>query len=204
MAFIFGGGRPANQDSLRDYQRRIAGSARGMEREIRRQDTLEGRLQRELSKCAQDNKIDLATAKAKEMVRLRAHRARLYTMKEHMTGLAQQLQTVQSSAKMQETIAVTARMLQSLNAKFDAPAVARMLADFEKQNVLIANKQEIVEDTLDSAFEVEGETDATGEAVLEVLQGVGLDLRGRLGQTGGRDTLELGDDLDGRLQRLKT
>lgn len=204
MAFLFGGSRPANQDSLRDYQRRIAGSARGMEREIRRQDVQESRLQRELAKCAQDNKIEFATAKAKEMVRLRAHRGRLYTMKEHMTGLAQQLQTVQSSAKMQETIAVTARMLQGLNARFDAPAVARMLADFEKQNVLIANKQEIVEDTLDSAFEVEGETDATSEAVLEVLQGVGLDLRGKLGGPGGRDTLELGDDLDGRLQRLKT
>ena len=204
MAFLFGGGRPANQDSLRDYQRKIAGSARGMEREIRRQDVQEGKLQRELAKCAQENKIDLATAKAKEMVRLRAHRSRLYTMKEHMTGLAQQLQTVQSSAKMQETIAMTARMLQGLNARFDAPAVARMLADFEKQNTLIASKQEIVEDTLDSAFEVDGETDATNEAVLDVLQGVGLDLRGKLGGTrdGGKEEQDT-EGLEERLQRLR-
>lgn len=206
MAFLFGGGRPANQDSLRDYQRKIANSARGMEREIIRQDAQESRLQKELLKCAQDSKIELATAKAKEMVRLRAHRARLYTMKEHMTGLAQQLQTVQSSAKMQETIAVTARMLQGLNARFDAPAVARMLADFEKQNVLMTNKQEIVEDTLDSAFEVDGETDATSDAVLDVLQGVGLDLRGRLvgvSQAGRGGESANSDDLDERLQRLR-
>jgi charged multivesicular body protein 2A len=204
MSWLFGGGRPANQDSLRDYQRKIAGSARGMEREIRRQDVQEGKLQRELAKCAQENKIDLATAKAKEMVRLRAHRSRLYTMKEHMTGLAQQLQTVQSSAKMQETIAMTARMLQGLNARFDAPAVARMLADFEKQNTLIASKQEIVEDTLDSAFEVDGETDATNEAVLDVLQGVGLDLRGKLGGTrdGGKEEQDT-EGLEERLQRLR-
>lgn len=203
MAFLFGGARPANQDSLRDYQRKIAGSARGMEREIRRQDVQEGRLQKELVKCAQDSKIELATTKAKEMVRLRAHRVRLYTMKEHMTGLAQQLQTVQSSAKMQETIAVTARMLQGLNARFDAPAVARMLAEFEKQNTLIAHKQEIVEDTLDSALEVDGETDATSEAVLDVLQGVGLDLRGSLGAPREGGAAEIADDLDERLQRLR-
>lgn len=204
MAFLFGGGRPANQDSLRDYQRRIAGSARGMEREIKRQDAQESRLQKELVKCAQDNKIDLATTKAKELVRLRAHRGRLYTMKEHMAGLAQQLQTVQSSARMQETVAATARMLHSLNARFDAPSVSRMLADFEKQNALIANKQEIVDDTLDTAFEVDGEADATNEAVLDVLQGVGLDLRGVLGRTcgGGRLAPEE-DDLDERLQRLR-
>jgi charged multivesicular body protein 2A len=204
MAFLFGGGRPANQDSLRDYQRKIASSARAMEREIRRQDVQEGRMQRELAKCAQENRIELATTKAKEMVRLRAHRARLYTMKEHMAGLAQQLQTVQSSAKIQETIACTARMLQTLNARFDAPGVARMLAEFEKQNVLITQKQEIVDDTLDSAFEVDGEADATSEAVLDVLQGVGLDLRGRLGGASrNRVEQEDAEDLDKRLQRLR-
>jgi charged multivesicular body protein 2A len=203
MAFLFGGARPACKDSLRDYQRKIAGSARGMEREIKKQDAQELRLQKELAKCAHEGKIDMATAKAKEMVRLRAHRGRLYTMKEHMTGLAHQLQTVQSSAKMQETIAVTARMLQNLNARFDAPSVARMLADFERQNVLIANKQEIVEDTLDNAFEVDGETDATSEAVLNVLQEAGLDLRGKLASSRAEQADEPGD-LDERLQRLRT
>lgn len=203
MAFLYGGGKPACKDSLRDYQRKIAGSARGMEREIKKQDALEKSLQKELVKCAREGKIDTATGKAKEMVRLRAHRARLYTMKEHMTGLAHQLQTVQSSAKMQETIAVTARMLQSLNARFDAPSVARMLADFEKQNVLIASKQEIVEDTLDSAFEVDGEADATSEAVLDVLQEAGLDLRSQLAHSRA-ERVEGAEDLDERLQRLRT
>ena len=38
MAFLYGGAKPACKDSLRDYQRKVAGSARGMEREIRKQD----------------------------------------------------------------------------------------------------------------------------------------------------------------------
>ncbi len=145
----------------------------------------------------------MATTKAKEMVRLRAHRTRLYTMKGNMTGLAQQLQTVQSTSKIQETIALTAKMLQGLNARFDAPSVARMLAEFEKQNALIASKQELVEDTLDSAFEVDGELDATSEAVLDVLQEAGLDLRGRLGKAGVGSSASADEDLDARLQRLR-
>ena len=208
MSFIFGGGRKECKDSLRDYQRKVASSARGMDREMRRLDAQEKGMQRELTKLAQESKIDLATSKAKEMVRLRAHRKRLGTMKEHMTGLSQQLQTVQSSAKMHEIIAVTAKMLTGLNARLDVSSVARMLVEFEKQNVLMAQKQEIVDDTLDSAFEVDGETDATNEAVLDVLQEAGLDLRGRLGNTTagiGRiagDAAD-GEDLDGRLQRLR-
>jgi charged multivesicular body protein 2A len=202
MAFLFGGGRPSGQDSLRDYQRKIAGSARGMGREIAKLDAQEKLMLKELAKCGAEGKLEVATTKAKEMVRLRAHRGRLYTMKGNMAGLAQQLQTVQSSAKIQETIALTARMLQGLNARFDAPSVARMLAEFEKQNALIAHKQEVVDDTLDSAFEVDGEGDATNDAVLDVLQEAGLDLRNRLGPTGSRAGEDV-EDLDARLQRLR-
>ncbi len=207
MAFLFGGSRPTGKDCLRDYQRQIASNARGMEREVARLDMQERGLQRDLDKCAAENRIDAAIIKAREMVRLRAHRMRVQTMKGHMTGLAQQLQTVQSTTKMQETIATTARMLQGLNARFDAASVTRMLAEFEKQNILMANKQEVVEDTLDCTFEVDGEQEATNEAVLDVLQGVGLDVQSRLrGPAGGRDQAGAGEEQDSfeaRLQRLR-
>lgn len=207
MAFLFGGARPTNHDCVRDYQRKISGSARGMEREIARLDLQEKRLQQELGKCAAESKIELATSKAKEMVRLRAHRGRLNSMRGHMSGLAQQLQSVQSSAKMQETLATTGRMLQALNARFDAASVARMLADFEKQTVLMTNTQEVMGDTLDSSFEVDGEQDAANDAVLAVLQEAGLDVQSKLmGKSlRGSDKASTGeDDLDERLQRLRT
>ena len=207
MSFLFGGARPSGQDSLRDYQRKIAGSARGMEREIAKLDRQEKLLMQELSKYGADGKIELATTKAKEMVRLRAHRGRLYAMKGNMTGLANQLQTVHSTGKIQDTIALTAKMLQRLNTRFDAPSVARMLAEFEKQNVLMSSKQELVEDTLDNTFEVDGELDATSEAVLGVLEEVGLDIRDKIGKPGRSEGAQAesstGDDLDARLQRLR-
>jgi charged multivesicular body protein 2A len=173
-----------------------------------RMDQQEKGLQRELARCAADSNLEVATAKAKEMVRLRAHRSRVRGMKGHMLALAQQLQTVQSTQKMQETLAQTGRMLQGLNARTDAVAVARMLAEFEKQNTLMANKQEVMEDTLDGMFEVEGELEATNEAVLDVLQEAGLNVQGRLkGAASGVGAAEgqgLADmDLDARLQRLR-
>jgi division protein CdvB (Snf7/Vps24/ESCRT-III family) len=207
MAFIFGGARPTNHECVRDYQRKITGSARGMEREIARLDTQEKSLQRDLAKCAQDSKLEMATTKAREMVRLRAHRGRLYTMKGHMTSLAQQLQSVQSSTKMQETLAATARMLQALNARFDAASVSRMLAEFERQTVLMTNTQEVVNDSLDTSFEVDGEQDAANDAVLAVLQEAGLDVQSRLkpaaSQVAQREDLGEAEDLENRLARLR-
>jgi division protein CdvB (Snf7/Vps24/ESCRT-III family) len=179
-----------------------------MEREIARLDTQEKILQKELGKCAAESKLDMATTKAREMVRLRAHRTRLYTMKGHMSGLAQQLQTVQSTAKIQETLALTGRMLQTLNARFDASSIARMLSDFEKQTVLMANTQEVVDETLDASFEVDGEQDATNDAVIAVLQEAGLDVESKLKPSTQRVGLGIAqteeEDLEARLQRLRT
>lgn len=204
MAFLFGGARKSGQESLKEFQRQIQTSARGMEREAMRLDRKEKLLQAELAKHGKEGKMEQATNKAKEMVRLRAHRSRLYKLNENMTGLANQLQTVQSSQKIQETIALTVRMLQGLNARFDASSVAHMLAEFEKQNVLMGNKQEIIDDTLDGAFEVDGELDATSEAVLEVLEEAGLDMRGKIGSVGRTEGSQVPDeDLEARLQRLR-
>ena len=180
MAFLFGGGRPSNADTIKGYQRRVAGNARGMEREIARLDQREALLQRELTRCAKDNKLEAATAKAREIVRLRAHRERLRTVRTQMTGLAHQLQSVESSGRVQEMIAGTVGMLHALNARLDAGGVARMLAEFERQNVQMQAKQELVDDALDAGFEADGEQDDCAEAVIGVLEEVGLDMRAQL------------------------
>ena len=206
MSFLFGGSRPTNTDTVRDFQRKVASHARGVERELARMDQREGVLQRELAGCAKDgSRLDIATAKAREIVRLRAHRGKLCTVKEHMTGLAQQLQTVQATGKIQDMVATTGRMLHTLNGRFDAGAMARMLAEYEKQNAQMTAKQELVDDALDSGFEADGEQEDCNEAIAGVLTAAGLDVAARLtgGRSGGR--LEADEaELASRLEKLRT
>ena len=204
MSFLFGGARPTNAHTARDDQRRVAGNARGIEREIGRMDQREGQLQRELAGCAKDSsRMETASAKAKEIVRLRAHRARLYTVKAHMTGLAQQLQTVQATGKIQETIATTGQMLHTLNSRCDAAAMGRMLAEYERQNAQMLGKQELMDDALESGFEADGEQEDCDEAVAAVLGEAGLEAQARMHRPvpvlTGSDA-ELAD----RLEKLRT
>jgi len=199
MSFLFGGARPTGADTIKEFQRKVSSQARGMEREISRLDIKENQLAKELSKCASTNRLDVAKHKAVELVRLRAHRGRLYTVKGHMTGLAEQLHGVQSSQRIQETVAYTTRMLGYLNAGFNATAVHRMLMEFEKQNTLMTMKQEIIEETLDSAFETDGESAATDDAVLAVMQEAGLDLTLKMQS---ENRVPSTEDLDERLRHL--
>jgi charged multivesicular body protein 2A len=203
MSFLFGGARKQSNDSVRDFQRKVASNARGVERDIARLDQQEITLQRALAGCAKDTgKLDVATARAQEIVRLRAHRARLYTVKAHLTGLAQQLQTVQTSGKIQETIAATGQMLQALNGRFDAAAVARMLSEYERQNAQMSAKQEIVDDALEAGFEADGEREDCNEAIADVLTEAGLDAAARLAR---REPVVTASESDiaARLERLR-
>jgi hypothetical protein len=204
MAFLFGGARPAATDSVKEYQRKVATSARGLQREIARIDSREACSQKELARSVQQGRIEEAKAKATEMVRARAHRDRLTRMAGHMTALGQQLQGVHASGKMHEMVASTGRILHGLNARLDAGSLARALADYERQHCIITGKTEVVDDALDGAFEVEGEEEATQSAVCAVLAEAGLDVSARLPQADGpAGEGPSAEELAQRLQRLR-
>jgi hypothetical protein len=72
----------------------------------------------------------------------------------------------------------------------------------------MASKQEITEDGLDDAFETEGEQDATEDAVITVMQEIGLDLTSYMASRAQASTNVMSnvsmEELEERLQNLKT
>lgn len=206
MSFLFGGAPQAKKDPVRDYQRELRHSTRSMDREDLKASAQEKALLSSITKLAREQRIDLCKAKAKELVRLRAHRGRLATMKGHMTTLQQQLATVQGAKVMQETVAKTSQLLRQLNARLDAKAVHRMLMDFERNSVAFADGQEVLEETLDGIFEAENEQASTDQAVAGVFQELGLETEFGLARPR-HDPLTAPastEELEARLDKLRT
>jgi division protein CdvB (Snf7/Vps24/ESCRT-III family) len=203
MSFLFGGAPQEKKDPVKDYQRDLRHSTRSMDREDLKAAQQERSLMTSISKLARDQRLDLCKAKAKELVRLRAHRHRILTMKGHMATLQQQLSTVQSAKLMQDTMAKTARLLRGLNARLDAKSMHRLLMEFERQSVGFQDGQSILEESLDGIFEAEDEQANTDQAVAGIFQELGLELHMGMGSAasslGQQET-----DLDARLQNLKS
>jgi division protein CdvB (Snf7/Vps24/ESCRT-III family) len=176
MSFLFGGAPQVKKDPVRDHQRELRHATRSMDREELKTGAQEKSLAASIVKLAKEQRIDLCKAKAKELVRLRAHRHRLVTMKGHMSTLQHQLSTVQSAKVMQETMAKTTHLLRSLNTRLDAKTIHRMLLEFERQSVTFTDGQEILESTLDGIFESEDEQANTDQAVAGVFHELGLEL----------------------------
>lgn len=202
MSFLFGGAPQAKRDPVKDYQRDLRHSTRSMDREDLKAAQQERSLVSSITKLAREQRIDLCRAKAKELVRLRAHRHRILTMKGHMATLQQQLSTVQSAKVMQETMAKTTHLLRGLNARLDAKSVHRLLMEFERQSVGFQDGQSVLEESLDGIFEAEDEQANTDQAVAGVFQELGLELHMGMGSAAGDQRLQE-QDLDSRLERLK-
>jgi division protein CdvB (Snf7/Vps24/ESCRT-III family) len=218
MAFLFGGApakqgsgpgdRPANP--FREHQRELRYGVRALEREEAKAQRADAAYKVEIMRLAREQRLDLCKAKAREMIRLRAHRSRIMTIKFHMNTLASQLTTLQSTQQLQSVMAKTTRLLQGLNRSMDPRAVHRMLCEFERQHAMMSDSQEVLQETLDSVFESENEAAETDDAMLQVFQELGLDMQGRLGGLSGPgraptlvDPALTDDELEARLSRLR-
>lgn len=206
MSFLFGGEKTSKSDHVKDHLRDLRHAQRSMDREEIKACLQEKVLTVLIKKNANEQRIDICRTKAKELIRLRSHRSRLATMKGHMSTLSHQLSTVQSAAKMQETVLRTTSVLKSLNTKIDAKGVHRMLLEFERHNSQFTMNQEVLEETLDKTFETEGEPEAMDDAISGVFSELGLDLSASMGRVGTdvKQSHEVSiDEIETRLHRLK-
>ena len=204
MAFLFGGGRPVEADGgVRECERQVKRNVRGAERETLRLDAEEKRLLRELKACGVKRDLEGARGKARELVRLRAHRARMAALKSNMVGLAQELGEIGASQKIQETVGKTALMLSKLNSQLDLASASRLVVAFERESTQMGMKQEVLHDALESAFEAEGEKAMTEEAVEQVLVEAGLEDTLRFGAAHAATGGDGMDEMERRLNALK-
>lgn len=176
MAFLFGGANTTARSPLREQQTALHRAIRDTTREDSRAGVEESRLGQEIKRHAAQGRVDLCMARAKELVRVRAHRTRLATMRGHMTGLTHQLGSFQGTQRMTEVLAKTALALRGINRQMDPRAVQHMLQEYERQSGLLAASQEIVGEGLDGVLEMDDEQDATDSAVADVLRDLGLSM----------------------------
>ena len=145
-----------------------------MNREDSRMAGQERELLDHIKKLALDQKLDQCNSKAKELIRLRAQRERISSLKSHMSGIGNQLTFVQTGKVMQDTLASTLKAMQYTNHAFDAAATHRMLHEFERQNDILQTKSETIDDTLDGMFETFNEKSTTDDMIASILQEIGI------------------------------
>jgi len=181
MAFVFGGGSNLGTsrravDPTKDCRRVIARGTRNLAGECLR-------LEREEKKCialvrqaVKNGHHANAQSSATELVRIRLRVQDNKNMQGKFHGMATRLNTISTTQQMTQSMQQMTAAMTTLNAEIDVTSLARIVAEFERQDDVTSEKESLLHDTLTEISTVDQEDTLADDAIGRVLAELGLEL----------------------------
>lgn len=86
------------------------------------------------------------------------------------------LQTVRSNEQMMQSMKGATSLLGSMNRQMNLPALQRIAMEFEKENDIMDQRQDMMDDAIDDVTGLEDDEEEGEEVVNKVLDEIGVDL----------------------------
>lgn len=100
---------------------------------------------------------------------------KFYSMRTQLQAISLRIQTVRSNEQMAQSMKGATSLLGSMNRSMNLPALQRIAMEFEKENDIMDQRQEMMDDAIDDVTGLEDEEEGE-EVVKEVLDEIGVDL----------------------------
>lgn len=163
------------KEVLRENKRMITRAIRELDREKAGLERDEKRLTMEIKKAAKENQMASVKIMAKDLVRTRQYVNKFIEMRSHLQGVSLKLQTVKSHQAMADAMKSTAVAMKKMNKAINAPAITKMMAEFERENAKTEMMQELMGDAIDDALATEDDTAEEEDRIVgQVLDEIGI------------------------------
>lgn len=200
---------------------------RELDREKRKLETQEKKLITDIKRSAKNGQVAAAKVQAKDLVRTKNHIQKFDNMKTQLQAISLRIQAVRSSDQMTRSMREATMLLAGMNRSMNLPQLQRISMEFEKQNDLMDQRQEFMDESIDNVMGDELDEDEEAEEIVnKVLDEIGVDLNAqlhkapqdvvlnnamepaqlaaeRLDATGGNGPHSADDELQARLNSLK-
>ncbi|KKY17835.1 putative snf7 family protein [Phaeomoniella chlamydospora] len=176
------GKRMTPAERLRKHQRALEKTQRELDRERVKLENQEKKLVQDIKKSAKSGQIGAAKIQAKDLVRTRRYIQKFYQMRTQLQAISLRIQTVRSNEQMVQSMKGATKLLGSMNRQMNLPALQRIAMEFERENDIMDQRQEMMDDAIDDATGLEDEEEGE-EVVNQVLDEIGVDLGQSLGET---------------------
>jgi len=176
------GKRITPAERLRKHQRALEKTQRELDRERVKLENQEKKLIIEIKKSAKNGQMGACKIQAKDLVRTRRYVEKFYSMRTQLQAISLRIQTVRTNEQMMQSMKGATQILGSMNRSMNLPALQRIAMEFERENDIMDQRQEMMDDAIDDMTGVDEE--AEGDDVVEqVLEEIGVDLRQAMGET---------------------
>lgn len=175
MSFLFGGPAPTTNELVRRYKGQIDKAVRELDRESAKLVYEDRILMQEIKRCAKTNPA-MATQKAQAVVRTRKMNARFSKMRSHLNDVASRITGVKSTEALKKALTSVVSTMASFNAKAGNESLQKQLSEFARQNSAMGINVEMMEETLEDAFDVDENEEEVGNVVLDIMTEAGVTL----------------------------
>ena len=161
--------------------------------------------QGEIKALARKGQMPTVRIMARDLIRMRNAIAKFYSTKAELESVSFNLATLQSTAAMADAMKTATRAMMRMNHVQSLPQLQAVLRRFAKEQDMLEMKQETMNDTMSDVLDGnDGQEDEENEVVNRVLDELGIDMAGDLGDAPfGVPASGLGSDLATRLEQLK-
>ncbi|KAB8664828.1 hypothetical protein FH972_026252 [Carpinus fangiana] len=169
------GKRMTPAERLRKHQRALEKTQRELDRERVKLENQEKKLVQDIKKSAKAGQMGPLRIQAKDLVRTRRYIQKFYQMRTQLQAISLRIQTVRSNEQMMQSMKGATTLLGSMNRQMNLPALQRIAMEFEKENDIMDQRQEMMDDAIDDVTGLEDEEEGE-EVVNQVLDEIGIDL----------------------------
>ena len=179
MSWLFGK-KKTPAEMLRENKRMIDRAIRDLDRERMGLQAQEKKTVAEIKKMAKDNQMEAVKVMAKSVVRNRNAVNKLFQLKSQLQAVSLRMSELKSTQAMADAMKGTTKAMATMNKQMQLPALAKIMREFEKQNMKMEVASDAMGEAMDMAFEGEGEEEETDELVSQVLDEIGIDTNATL------------------------
>ncbi|KAL4732334.1 ESCRT-III subunit protein did4 [Fusarium chlamydosporum] len=182
------GKRMTPAERLRKNQRMLDKAIRELDQTRVKLEKQEKTLIQQIKTSAKNGQMGACKIQAKDLVRTRRYVEKFYSMRSQLQKISLRLQVfngcvwTRTNEDMMQAMKGATRALGSMNKQMNLPQLQRIAMEFERENDIMDQRSEIMDDVFDDAMDV-GVEEEGDEVVEQVLEEIGVDFNQALGET---------------------
>jgi charged multivesicular body protein 2A len=175
------GKRITPAERLRKNQRMLDKAIRELDQTRVKLEKQEKTLIQQIKTSAKNGQMGACKIQAKDLVRTRRYVEKFYSMRSQLQKISLRLQTYRTNEDMMQAMKGATRALGSMNKQMNLPQLQRIAMEFERENDIMDQRSEIMDDVFDDAMDV-GVEEEGDEVVEQVLEEIGVDFNQAVSQ----------------------
>ncbi|CAI8499673.1 unnamed protein product [Hanseniaspora opuntiae] len=163
-------------------QRSLQKAIREIDRENRKLKQQETKLTGEIKKMCKNGQIKQAKIKSKDLIRTKNYIKKFELMETKLNMINLRIQSIKTTDMMSKSVKEASGLLRTMNVGVNLPQLQKISMEFERQNEIMDQKQEMMDDVLDDVFdeENEDEEEEVDEFLAKIMDEIDVDLKGKL------------------------